>query len=97
MHHQTIRPATVAHLAAALLSEHGENRDYDLALAELTASALGWPLELTPEALRMLRRQPRRQFCDDCPPCNACGDDRAVWTLDNAGLCDDCLPAAWQD
>lgn len=88
-------PASIAWVAAELISENGENPEYDRALVEMTTELLGLPITDWRHLIEpMLRGHRHVNPCDECPACDYCGEDRAYWPLAETGACDDCLPAA---
>jgi hypothetical protein len=91
-----IGSATIAYVAAGLLSEDAENSEYDRALVEMTAELLGLPITDNRDLVAAMLRGHRRNPCDECPACDYCGEDRAWWPLTETGACDDCLTKALQ-
>lgn len=82
----------IVHSGAELLSEDGENVEYDRAITEIVTELVGLSHDHDGEIGAMLRRgrrtwdnHPERPYCDRC------GEHRVSWSFTEVGVCDLCL------
>jgi hypothetical protein len=71
-----------------LLSEEGENPEYDRGIAELCTELLGLPIaDNVAQVGRVLRRGRCLTLHPEHPYCDLCGENRVRWQFDEIGVC----------
>lgn len=82
-----IRAAAIVREAAGLLSEEGENTEYDRAITELVTFVLGGTGDDKDTVLDALRAIRGDDGYADHPYCDLCGENRVFFSLREIGIC----------